>query len=121
MSTHAATTTGRRRSPIAAVRSTPAVVFWAALGAVLLTVELFYLGKWVTGPNFTPVDSGPDTPPEWMRVALIAGQVLFVGGALIFIYRLLVLPWLRERRVTTDGLLVIAALLASPFDMFSNY
>ena len=100
---------------------TPPVKLWATLGAALLALELFFLGKWVTGPNFTPVESGPDLPPEWMRVVLIVGQVLFVAGALVFIYRLLVLPWLRERRVTTDGLLVIAALLASPFDMFSNY
>lgn len=105
----------------ARIRSVPAVCWWALLGALFLTGEAFLLGRWVTGPDFTPVDSGPDVPPAWMRTALVAGQALFVAGALYFLYRFLVLPWRRERQVTTDGLLCIAALLASPFDMLSNY
>jgi hypothetical protein len=61
--------------------SVPAVLVWAAIGAVLLGVEAFFVITWIIGPGFTPVHSGPDVPPAWMRVALITGQVLFVAGA----------------------------------------
>ncbi|HTK60805.1 MAG TPA: spirocyclase AveC family protein [Pseudonocardia sp.] len=103
------------------MRAITPIRLWASLGAVFLAAELFWLTRWVTSPSFTPVDSGPDLPPTWMRVTLIVGQVLFVAGALVFLYKLLWVPWRRERRVTLDGLLCIAALLASPFDMLSNY
>lgn len=36
-------------------------------------------------------------------------------------YGLLLRPWLRERRVTSDGLLFIGFVTASPWDMLSNY
>ena len=109
------------RRALAVIRAIPPIRLWAALGAAFLAAELLFLARWVTSPSFTPVDSGPDLPPTWMRVTLIAGQVLFVSGALVFLYKLLLVPWRRERRVTLDGLLCIAALLASPFDMLSNY
>jgi hypothetical protein len=112
---------GRTVPAAAGLRSVPAIKCWAALGALMLAVELFFIGKWVTSDAFTPVKSGPDSPPGWMAAALVVGQVLFVAGALWMLYRCLVVPWRRERRVSTDGLLCIAALLASPWDMFSNY
>jgi hypothetical protein len=105
----------------AATRRIAPIRIWAGLGAVMLVVEVVLLLRWVTSPSFTPVDSGPDIPPGWMRFALIAGQVVFVAGALWFCHRHLWVPWRRERRVTVDGLLVVSALLASPFDMLSNY
>jgi hypothetical protein len=112
---------GSDRSQRTGMRAIPPIRLWASLGAVFLAAELYFLARWATSPSFTPVDSGPDLPPTWMRVTLIVGQVLFVSGALVFLYTLLLVPWLRERRVTLDGLLCIAALLASPFDMLSNY
>jgi hypothetical protein len=105
----------------ARVRAIPPIRLWASLGAVFLAFELFFLVRWVGSTSFTPVTSGPDVPPGWMRFALVAGEVVLAAGALWFVYRYLVVPWRRDRRVTIDGLLVVAALLASPFDMLSNY
>ena len=45
---------------------------------------------------------------------------LLRGGG-VQLLRFLARPWLRERRITTDGLLCIAFLLASPWDPLSTY
>ena len=93
----------------------------AALGAVLAVFEVFILLKWVSGPGFEPVRVGPTAVPTWMKVAAIAGQVIFVVTAAIMIYLLVIRPWRRERRVIFDGLLCVASLLTSVYDSSSAY
>jgi hypothetical protein len=120
---HDAPGAARRQSDAAPLTKAgpPPVKVWASIGAVLLGVELFFLVKWVTGPRFTAVRSGPDHVPGWMNAAGIAGEVIFTSAAVFSFYWFLARPWLRERRITTDGLLCIAFLLASPWDPLSTY
>jgi hypothetical protein len=93
----------------------------AVLGAVLAVFEICVLVKWATGPEFEPVRIGPTEVPTWMKVAAIAGQAIFVVTAATFLYRLVIRPWRRERRVIFDGLLCIASLLTSVYDASSAY
>lgn len=94
---------------------------WAAIGALLLLAETFILVKWVTGPNLQRVGTGPDSPPDWMKAALNIGQVAFSVGCLACFYGFLVRPWLRERRVTIDGILCVGFFTAGMFDPLSNF
>jgi Spirocyclase AveC-like len=97
------------------------VKIWAGVGAVLVAVELFFLIDWVSGSKFKAVPSGPDKVPGWMNVVGVVGQVVMPAAAVFSFYWFLARPWLRERRITTDGLLCIAFLLASPWDPLSTY
>ena len=96
-----------RDVPSRAPQTRPVMV-WATAGALMWIFQGYILLKWVTGPFFTPVVSGPDDPPTWMKTTIIGFGVLqglfFVGVG----YRTLVRPWLRERRVTFDGLMFTA-------------
>lgn len=104
--------TSRRVSP---------VHVWAAIGAVLVTLELIVLAKWVTGPNFQRVPVGADQPPQWMRFTLTTMQVAGGAAAVAVIWFLLLRPLLRERTLTSYGILVIAGILAAPWDGLSSY
>lgn len=103
------------------VPNQPVIKYWALAGAILLAFELWVLFQWVTGPHFAPVPSGPDLPPVWMRIVFRTTEVVSVIGMFACIYFFLVKPWIRERRVTTDGLLFTALVFASPWDNLSNY
>lgn len=113
--------TARIESRPAAAAYTPPVKIWASIGALMLAVEGFFLIKWVAGSKFTEVPSGPDEPASWMQATLIAGQVFFAAAALFSLWWFLVRPWRREGRLTLDGILCIAFLLASPWDPLSTY
>jgi hypothetical protein len=39
------------------------VKVWATVGALVLAFEIFVIAKWITGPNFTPVHTGPTPLP----------------------------------------------------------
>jgi hypothetical protein len=105
----------------AASRRISPVRVWAAIGAVLVTLELVVLGTWVTGPNFRRVPVGADQPPEWMRVSLTAMQLGGAVAAAGVIWYLLLRPLIFERRLTVNGALVIAGILAAPWDGLSAY
>jgi hypothetical protein len=75
----------------------------------------------MTGPEFQRVPVGADQPPEWMRVALTTMQVAGALAAVAMVWLLLLRPLIRERRLTLNGMLVIAAVLAAPWDGLSSY
>lgn len=92
------------------------VYVWAGIGAVLLILQLTALTAWVTGPNFQEVPTGPDQPPEWMRIVLESLQVVGIIVAAIVAWFLLVRPLIREHRLTLNGTFVIAGVFASFWD-----
>jgi hypothetical protein len=93
----------------------------AAVGAVLVLFETYLIIAWISGPNFQEVTSGPSVPPLWMQVAVRGGEVVGTGIALAMLYRLVLTPWLRERRVPYDGLAALGALAVSVYDPLSAY
>lgn len=89
-------------------RQVVAVKWWAALGAAVLVAQAAILIDWVFSDFFHRVDSGPTPVPDWMKVALVAWQVILPLAGLTVIYLFVVRPWRRERRLGVDGLLVVA-------------
>lgn len=105
----------RRPSPEPTLTTTPGrdrrvrpVVAWACVGILFWVFQAYVLIRWATSPYFTPVQSGPDTPPGWMKFAIVAYTVVQDTAFLWVGWRLLVKPWLRERRLSFDGALFIA-------------
>lgn len=92
----------------------------ALIGAALVALELFFVGKWVTGPNFARIPMGPDRPTGWMETQLAVAQVGFTALGVFGLYWYIVRPWRRDGRISLDGWFCIAGVLASPFDPLSN-
>ena len=99
----------------------PAVKVWASAGALILVFQVYVIVKWIAGPYFKRVPTGPTQPPGWMKAELIAWQALSIPVALGLIYWLFVRPWRRERRVGIDGLIAVAAISLSFQDPISAW
>lgn len=97
-----------RGAELAPARGFRPVLIWAAIGAVVLAFETYVLVRWVSGPNLARVHPGPTKPPGWMKPVMVTWQIAGLFGAAFCVYWFVVRPWRRERRLTVDGLLVIA-------------
>jgi len=102
-------------------RQTPPIKWFAAAGAVGLAFEIYVLVRWVAGPFFKHVPTGPTPEPGWMRVVQEVWQPAGILLALGFLYWFLVRPWRRQGSVTTDGLLVAAFATLWFQDPLSGY
>lgn len=100
---------------------TPPVQVWAFVGVLLVGFEIYVWTKWVTGPYFTPVPSGPSDPPRWMKAVCVIFQVAGPVGIVVLFWFVLVRPWMRRRRVTFDGLLISGLFFVSCQDPLSSY
>lgn len=99
---------------------TPAVKIWAGIGLAFVLLHTYIITSWVTGPNFKTVPQGPSEPPTWMKVELIAWQVISIPFALAMLYFLVIRPWRRDRHVGIDGLFVIAGFTIFCQDVWSS-
>ena len=97
------------------------VLWWASAGVALLAFQVFVLGKWAFGPNFTPTDPGPDELPEWKSVLFTALQIAIPVAALVLLYLWVIRPWRRHGFLTTDAMIALAASTVFFWDMVMNY
>jgi len=95
-------------APAVAFNRVLAVKWWAGLGAAVLVAQAVVLIAWISSKWFHHVSSGPTPVPAYMKIAMVAWQVILPLSGLTIIYLFVVRPWRRERRLTTYGLLVIA-------------
>ncbi|MEA2172030.1 MAG: hypothetical protein QOF76_5330 [Solirubrobacteraceae bacterium] len=109
-----------RETPVA-WRAVVPVKWWAGLGAVALLAQAAILVHWLLGSYFHHVGSGPTPVPDWMKVALVAWQVILPIAGLSVIGVFVVRPWRRERALTVDGLLVCAFATLWVQDPMSAY
>lgn len=124
MATHVETAPARSRAMESAALAPPKVIpvnYWAFAGAVISAFMLYVIVRWVTGPYFERVDPGPTPIPGWMKASLIAWQVIMPAIWLYMVYRFIVKPWRLERRLTVDGLFLIAGTTCVFQDGMSNY
>lgn len=84
------------------------VKWWAALGAMILAFIAYVLIKWVTGPFFKRVPTGPMDPPTYMKVAMVVFQAVSIPVGIGLIGWFVLRPIIRQRRLTLDGMLVLA-------------
>jgi Spirocyclase AveC-like len=103
--------------------STP-VYWWAALGALVLYVAVSAWGGWATSADFKPAPMGSEVMSGSNMLVLRFFEILFsISGAVITI-KVLVLPWIRDRRISWDGMFLIACLsiyLQDPMDNYFNF
>jgi Spirocyclase AveC-like len=94
---------------------------WAFVGAVILAFMAYVIARWATGPYFQHVKPGPTPLPGWMKVSVVGWQILMPAIWLVMVWRFLVRPWRAERRLTVNGLFLIAATTGVFQDSMSNY
>ena len=103
-------------------QSTPlqAVQFWSWVGIFLLGIQIYYTIKWVTSEHWAAVPAGPDVPPEWMQWTLDIGQIALTSTVFLCFLWFVLKPLIRERRLSTDGLIFIGCYMAAGWDALSN-
>lgn len=97
------------------------VQIWAVIGGLVLALQLYVWIRWITGPYFERVPTGPSDPPTFMKVILITWTAVTIAGLPVGIYYFIVRPWRRERRITLDGMLLVACGLLFFQDPLLNY
>lgn len=112
---------GHQASPPRPRGSSP-IKWWAALGVLQLGLAVYCILAWAGSGQMTPTDPGPDQMPGYETVSM---WVLTVAGVVVTAYclwRFLLKPWVRERRLTNDGMLLIACFaMAIPHDIMLSY
>jgi hypothetical protein len=97
------------------------VWIWATIGGAILVFQLYVWISWITGPNFERVPTGPSDPPTYMKAILITWTAVIIIGLPISLYYFIIRPWRRERRITLDGMLLVACGLLFFQDPLLNY
>lgn len=97
------------------------VHIWASIGGLILAVQLIIWGQWITGPYFVEVPTGPSEPPALMKGVLLTWTTVIMLGLPVGIWYFIVRPWRRERRITTDGMLLVSFGLLFFQDPLLNY
>jgi hypothetical protein len=113
--TSTADRSGRETPP-----SSPVKV-WALVGAAVLALELYVWISWISGPYFTHVSSGPSDPPTLMKVMLTIQSVAVWVGLPIAVWFWVIKPWVRERRISLNAMLMAAMGLMFFQDPLLNY
>ncbi|WP_433715046.1 spirocyclase AveC family protein [Nocardia sp. CA-084685] len=97
------------------------VRIWAIVGGLILAFQVYVWIRWVSGPFFVRVPTGPSDPPTWMKTILITWTTVILVGWPIGVYYFIIRPWRRERRITLDGMLLVACGLLFFQDPLLNY
>ena len=97
------------------------VQIWACVGGAILALQLYVWIRWITGPYFERVPAGPSDPPMFMKVPLMANAIVLWVGLPFALWWFIVRPWVRERRITLDGMLLVAMGLMFFQDPLLNY
>lgn len=112
-----------RTSSIAATaaRSTPAVVRWAIAGALILAFIVYVFGTWFATGKAVPTPPGPDPLPEFTRlfIQIVQWTAMILGAIVAWCF--VVVPWRRDGRMSTTGMLYVAWLTLFFQDPMMNY
>jgi hypothetical protein len=107
-------------APLAGPKAAPIKVF-AFFGIVILATFGWTLYQWVTSPYFAPSPMGPEPVPGWLH-NLIRFTDIFCGALVLwFLWSLLFKPWIRDKRVSWDGMLMMALFTMWVQDPMCNY
>ncbi|WP_280424025.1 spirocyclase AveC family protein [Nocardia carnea] len=98
-----------------------AVYIWATIGGLILALQVYVWIRWITGPYFERVPTGPSDPPMLMKTILSIWTAGVLIGFPFAIYWWIIRPWWRERRITLDGILLVSMGLMFFQDPFLNY
>jgi hypothetical protein len=102
-------------------RQRQAVEWWALLGVAWGVFWAYVLIRWVSGPYFHTVPTGPIEPPAWMRVLFTVWQAAAIPLVATGLFLMVVRPLRRHRTVPLDGLLFVAFIFMSLQDAGSDF
>lgn len=102
-----------------AVGTAEAVKVWAAIGAAAVAVIVYALVRWIFSADFVATPVGADEYPylTYLRVVEVF-SALFLA---YFFLSCVVMPWLRNGRLSFDGKLYLACLTVQFIDPVFNY
>ncbi len=112
---------GQLRTVDSAHTRSMTVQIWAFFGAALLILQLYVWFQWITGPYFVPVPTGVSDPPMYMKVFLSLNAGVLALGFPFAVWHFWIKPWRRERKITLDGMLMLALGLMVFQDPLLNY
>ena len=108
-------------SDIATEKPSLPVRWWAALGAFCLVIQFYAYARWVFGPYFRRVSSGPDEIPLGMRIVTHSLEALAMGLMVFGLYRYVVKPLYRDHRLSPIGLMWACAPTIYWLDWSTNW
>jgi hypothetical protein len=88
-------------------RPTHPVTWFAVIGALVLAVQAYAWSRWALSGQMTPAPAGPTPIPGWMELLARISEILNFTGGLAVLGWFVLRPWIREKRLTLDGMLVI--------------
>lgn len=100
--------------------STP-VVLWALAGALSLGVIFSGWIRWMASSDFRSSPKGPSSFSTAHLVFLNIFQYAVFALGVLMVWRYLVRPWRAQRRLTFDGMMMIAVLTMYFYDVVDNF
>jgi hypothetical protein len=94
---------------------------WALFGAAFLVFDAYLITMWITSGQAKPTPPGPTPIPDWMRVEMMASQILSPIAGLIFFYFVVIRPWRRTGHLSLAGMFTIACTTLMIQDTWMNY
>jgi hypothetical protein len=97
------------------------VKFFSVFGMLVAAVYAEVLFRWMTGPYFKPSPVGTDPIPPWELSLIRFSEVFCAALIVLFVWTLLVKPWIRDKRISWDGMLMLCLFSMWVLDPICNY
>jgi hypothetical protein len=114
-------TVGNRRAVLDSPPGKKPIKAWAFLGGVWLVFYIYLFVRWIFSPDTQRVPQGPTQLPGWMSTLFAVYLPIGVVVTAVVIYLVVIRPRIREKRMTTDGLLLLSFILLWFQDPFINF
>jgi hypothetical protein len=113
---------GARVRPPVARRRTPPVAVWAVIGVAQVALAVYCVVSWAASGRMARTHPGADGLSTSATVTMWIMQFLGPTVAVGCVWFCIARPWRRERRMTGDGMLLVACFaMAIPHDFLINF
>jgi hypothetical protein len=95
------------------------VLWWAAIGIAAVALQAYIYTRWIMSADFRSVPTGPDSVPQWEKVAAWIEQGAFTVaavGVVVWVVR----GCIKQRRMTFDAKLLLGTMALTWLDPIGN-
>ena len=104
------------------VRKMKPVKWWAVLGALSIAVQVYAYSHWIFVSGEATASPHGSTPvPTYMVVSARIFEVAATTGVVLAYWFWIIRPWIRDRRITSDGMLIASFAFVYWQDPIVNY